>query len=98
MCRLAPGAYVWRVRATDAGGRPATVVRSAHLTVDAVYPSQASIDRAIAWLKQRAGVTSVAVVDTAGVLHGWHQNTHFVTASVIKAMLLVEYLRTPQDA
>jgi hypothetical protein len=94
VCRLAPGAYVWRVRATDAGGRPATVVRAAHLTVDAVYPSQTSIDRAIAWLKHRAGVTSVAVVDTAGVLHGWHQNTHFVTASVVKAMLLVEYLRT----
>jgi hypothetical protein len=94
VCRLAPGAYVWRVRATDAGGRPATVVLAAHLTVDAVYPSQASIDHAIAWLKHRAGVTSVAVVDTAGVLHGWHQNTHFVTASVIKAMLLVEFLRT----
>jgi hypothetical protein len=94
VCRLATGSYVWRVRATDAAGRPATVVLSAHLTVDAVYPSQASIDRAISWLKKRAGVTSVAVVDTAGVLHGWHQNTHFVTASVIKAMLLVEYLRT----
>ena len=94
VCRLAAGAYVWRVQATDAAGRPPAVVLSAHLTVDAVYPSQASIDRAIAWLKQRAGVTSVAVVDTAGVLHGWHQNTHFVTASVIKAMLLVEYLRT----
>jgi beta-lactamase class A len=39
-------------------------------------------------------VTAVAVVDTAGVLHGWNQNRQFVTASVIKAMLLVEYLRT----
>ena len=94
VCRLAPGAYVWRVRATDALGRPATLVRSAHLTVDAVYPSRTDINHAIAWLKHRAGVTSVAVVDTAGVLHGWNQDRHFVTASVIKAMLLVEYLRT----
>ncbi len=39
-------------------------------------------------------MTAVAVVDTNGVLHGWDQNRQFVTASVIKAMLLVEYLRT----
>ena len=59
-----------------------------------MYPAKADIDRAIAWLRQRSGVTAVAVVDTAGVLHGWHQDQPFVTASVIKAMLLVEYLRT----
>jgi Beta-lactamase enzyme family len=94
VCRLAPGAYAWRVHATDAGGRVATIAPAARLTVDAVYPSRADIDRAVAWLKRRAGVTSVAVIDTSGVLHGWHQNDRFVSASVVKAMLLVEYLRT----
>ena len=94
VCRLEPGTYVWTVRAIDRLRRTPTIVRSAHLTVEAVYPSTASIDRAIDWLRQRSGVTAVAVVDTAGVLHGWHENRQFVTASVIKAMLLVEYLRT----
>ncbi|MGZ4199264.1 MAG: serine hydrolase [Thermoleophilia bacterium] len=94
VCRLKPGKYVWTVQATDSLHRTPTVVRSAHLTVFAVYPAVADIDRAIAWLKQRSGVTAVAVVDTAGVLHGWNQDRQFVTASVIKAMLLVEYLRT----
>ena len=94
VCRLAPGTYVWTVRALDRLHRTPTLVRSAHLTVEAVYPATADIDRAIAWLKHRSGVTAVAVVDTAGVLHGWNENRQFVTASVIKAMLLVEYLRT----
>ena len=94
VCHLAPGAYLWKVAATDAGGHAAAAQISAHLTVDAVFPSPAAIARAIAWLKGRSGVTAVAVVDTAGVLHGWHQDDRFVTASVIKAMLLVEYLRS----
>jgi len=94
VCHLAPGKYLWKVVATDARGHSASAQLPARLTVDAVFPSPAAIDRAIAWLKGRSGVTAVAVVDTAGVLHGWHQDDQFVTASVIKAMLLVEYLRT----
>jgi hypothetical protein len=93
-CGLKPGRYLWTVQATDALRGTPTIMRSAHLTVDSVYPAKADIDRAIAWLRQRWGVTAVAVVDTAGVLHGCNQNRQFVTASVIKAMLLVEYLRT----
>jgi beta-lactamase class A len=94
VCHLAPGKYLWKVTATDARGHAPVARLSARLTVYAVFPAPAAIDRAIAWLKGRSGVTAVAVVDTAGVLHGWHQNDQFVTASVIKAMLLVEYLRT----
>ena len=94
VCRLAPGRYVWKVAAADARGRTPVAQLSARLTVDAVFPSPAAIAHAIEWLKGRSGVTAVAVVDTAGVLHGWHQDDQFVTASVIKAMLLVEYLRT----
>jgi hypothetical protein len=93
-CNLAPGLYVWSVAATDAAGRPAAERIAAHLRVDAAFPSAAAIARAIAWLEGRAGVTAVAVVDTSGALRGWHQDQRFVTASVIKAMLLVEYLRT----
>ncbi len=93
-CNLAAGVYTWSVAATDARGRMPARRIAARLTVDATFPSPAAIARAVAWLKGRQGVTAVAVVDTSGALHGWHQNEQFVTASVIKAMLLVEYLRT----
>ena len=93
-CNLTPGVYTWSVAAIDARGRIATQHIAARLTVDATFPSAAAIARATAWLKGRRGVTAFAVVDTAGALHGWHQDEQFVTASVIKAMLLVEFLRT----
>jgi len=94
VCHLKAGRYVWTVHAVDRLLRLPTVLRTAHLNVVSVYPSAAAIARAIAWLKQRSGVTAVAVVDSNGVLHGWNRDRQFVTASVIKAMLLVEYLRT----
>ena len=94
VCHLKAGRYVWTVHAVDGLLRLPTILRSAHLRVVSVYPSAAAIAKAIAWLKQRSGVTAVAVVDSNGVLHGWNQDRQFVTASVIKAMLLVEYLRT----
>jgi beta-lactamase class A len=94
VCHLKAGPYVWTVHAVDRLLRSPTILGSAHLRVVSVYPSAAAIAKAIAWLKHRSGVTAVAVVDSDGVLHGWNQDRQFVTASVIKAMLLVEYLRT----
>jgi beta-lactamase class A len=94
VCHLKAGRYVWTVHAVDGLLRSPTILGSAHLRVVSVYPSAAAIAKAIAWLKHRSGVTAVAVVDSDGVLHGWNQDRQFVTASVIKAMLLVEYLRT----
>ena len=45
------------------------------------------------YLKQRAGVVSVGVIDSQGQVRGIHDRRRFVTASVVKAMLLVAYLR-----
>jgi hypothetical protein len=45
------------------------------------------------YLDQRAGVVSVGVVDSQGRVRGIHDRRRFVTASVIKAMLLVAYVR-----
>jgi beta-lactamase class A len=45
------------------------------------------------YLKQRAGVVGVGVIDNQGRVRGVHDRRRFVTASVIKAMLLVSYLR-----
>jgi hypothetical protein len=51
------------------------------------------MDAVRAYLKHRAGVVSVAVIDSRGGVRGVHGTRPYVTASVIKAMLLVSYLR-----
>ncbi len=93
-CNLKPGTYTWTVYATDRLPRYQTTAGSASLRVRALVPAAAAIARAIAWLEARAGVQGFAVVDSRGVLHGWNQDRQFVCASVVKAMLLVQYLRT----
>jgi hypothetical protein len=57
------------------------------------YPGPAAIAAARAYLGQRRGYTSFAVVDSDGRMHGSHLHRTFDTASVVKAMLLVAYLR-----
>ena len=57
------------------------------------YPSMARIMNARWWLEQRSGRTAFAVVDSRGKLHGWNLYERFHSASLIKAMLLVAYLR-----
>ncbi len=54
----------------------------------------ARITSAKAWIQARSGITGFAFVDEAGRLYGYHARTTFITASVVKAMLLVGYLRT----
>jgi hypothetical protein len=74
--------------------RPAAVSRLSKPPELPTFPLPTAIARARAWLARRAGVTAFAVVDSHGELHGWHENETFVSASVVKAMLLVGYLRT----
>ena len=57
------------------------------------YPNRAQMDSVREYLKKRGGVVGVAVVDSDGRMRGVHGRRRFVTASVIKAMLLVAYLR-----
>jgi hypothetical protein len=57
------------------------------------YPNRAQMDSVREYLKHRAGVVGVAAVDSDGRMRGIHGRRRFVTASVIKAMLLVAYLR-----
>ena len=40
----------------------------------------------------------MAVVDSRGELHGWHEHQRFTGASLVKAMLLVAYLRSEPEA
>jgi Beta-lactamase enzyme family len=46
-----------------------------------------------AYAEQRSGVVAFAVVDQRGRLHGYHRAATAPSASVLKAMLLVAYLR-----
>src|SRR3954454_24843956 len=57
------------------------------------YPSPKRIAAAARYEGARAGFTSFAVVDSEGRLSGRHIHRTFVSASVIKAMILVAYLR-----
>jgi hypothetical protein len=56
-------------------------------------PTRAQMDSVRDYLEHRAGVVGVGVVDSEGRVRGIHARRTFVTASVIKAMLLVAYLR-----
>ena len=57
------------------------------------FPGPAAISRAAAYLSSRIGRTAFAVFDSEGRLSGLHVHWTFTTASVVKAMLLVAYLR-----
>jgi hypothetical protein len=93
--KLPPGKYTWSVYATAADGAVQMSVGSNRLTVlPAPFPSASAIARAVAYLRGRNSDAALAVVDSAGALHGYSLDRRFTSASVVKAMLLVQYLRT----
>ncbi len=57
------------------------------------FPAPSAVGRAAGYLAGRAGRTAFAVVDSEGRMSGVHEHWTFVSASVVKAMLLVAYLR-----
>jgi hypothetical protein len=64
-----------------------------HGSLPVGFPGPAAIARAEAYLSKRVGRTALAVVDSEGRLFGVNVHRTFVTGSVVKAMLLVAYLR-----
>lgn len=61
------------------------------------FPWHARIDYARRWARQRRGVVGFAVTNEQGrVLGGWRVNQTFKSASVVKAMMMVCYLNSPQ--
>lgn len=71
-------------------GRGCTMSRNA---LPARFPPADRISAARAFLRTRSGVNGWALIDSWGRLRGFDQTRTFVTASVVKAMLLVAYLR-----
>ncbi len=57
------------------------------------YPFGLRVAAAARYISHRAGRTAFAVIDSEGRLSGVHVHRTFVSASVVKAMLLVAYLR-----
>ena len=57
------------------------------------FPGSVAIARAERYLRTRVGRAALAVVDSEGRLSGVNVNEQFITGSVVKAMLLVAYLR-----
>jgi hypothetical protein len=57
------------------------------------FPGPPAVARAASYLSTRAGRTAFAVVDSEGRVSGVRVHSTFNTASVVKAMLLVGYLR-----
>jgi len=57
------------------------------------YPAKPQMDRVRDFLDERGGVAGVAVIDSNGRVRSTHGRRRFVSASLVKAMLLVSYLR-----
>ncbi len=57
------------------------------------FPTPAAVARGTRYLSRRIGHTGLAVIDSEGRLSGVNLRTQFISASVVKAMLLVAYLR-----
>jgi hypothetical protein len=95
--RLRRGRYLLVAHAADASGQTEASAQTAKLSVLAELPPLAPTERArraaFAWAARRAGVVAVAVIDSRGHLYGYHPWRRFTTASVVKAMILVTYLR-----
>jgi hypothetical protein len=62
-------------------------------SLPAGFPSPAAVARAAGYLAGRSGRRACAVMDTEGRISGVDVHARFTTASVVKAMLLVAYLR-----
>jgi D-alanyl-D-alanine dipeptidase len=78
------------VRVTVRPGRPCTMTRRA---LPARFPPAARVRAVRRYLKSRSGVNSWSLIDNWGRLHGFSPHRVYVTASLVKAMLLTAYLR-----
>jgi hypothetical protein len=95
--RLRRGRYLLVAHATDASGLREESAQVAGLRVLRALPPLVPTARArraaFAWAAHRSGRVAVAVVDSRGHAYGYHAARPYVTASTVKAMLLVAYLR-----
>jgi hypothetical protein len=75
------------------GRLAATAHGQSPVPAPAGYPSLHAVARARAYLRGRSGTKAFAVIDRHGLLRGVNLHLRFHSASVVKSMLLVAYLR-----
>jgi hypothetical protein len=75
------------------GGRCGGVSVAGRFTAPEGFPNHARVSHAARYLAARRGRTAFAVYDSQGRMSGMNVHRRFVSASVVKAMLLVSYLR-----
>jgi hypothetical protein len=76
-----------------ASAPPSASADGSPIGLDTTVAATPEVKVATAWLRTRHGVVAYAFVDGHGRLFGYNTSKRFVTASVVKAMLLVAYLR-----
>lgn len=59
----------------------------------ALFPPPERVRSARRYLSHRDGIVSWALIDSHGRMHGFQARRTFISASLVKAMLLVSYLR-----
>lgn len=95
--RFPAGRYTCTVTADGAGGTTDTTPLRVLPAPPPLVPKAAAVDAAVAFLKTRDCRSALAVVDTRGKLRGYNLDVQFTSASVVKAMLMVQYLRTHDE-
>jgi Beta-lactamase enzyme family len=94
---LQAGRYTYLVHLRDPFGRAEAAASAAELRVlsplPPAFPGRKAVARALDWAGGRSGKVGVAVVDSRGKVTGLHAHATFEGASLVKAMLLVAYLR-----
>jgi uncharacterized protein GlcG (DUF336 family) len=94
---LPAGHYTYLVHLVDPSGRTEASASAAKLRVlpplPPAFPAKNAVAQAFEWAAGRSGNVAVAVVDSHGDLSGVRAHETFEGASLVKAMLLVAFLR-----
>ena len=69
------------------------MLRAALVVLLAATPAATPVRDARVYAQHRAGTVSFAVIDTQGRFNGYRPDVQYRTASVVKAMILVVYMR-----
>jgi Beta-lactamase enzyme family len=85
-------------RAPDGGGGSASSGPAASAVGSTVIPAEDAVDEAWRYARERGGLVSLAVIDSDGRMHSFDGERAYVSASVVKALLLAAELHRLEAA